>query len=656
MRIVHLRKRPLVAAAVGVVAASMVLLVVGVLCIIIFSASLLRTLIEVKGSQILEREISVDGEIRVNWRWAYTHIYVENIRLQNAANFSEPDMARIELIDLHFKPLRLLRGHIDISEINIVAPEIYLERKSVDLVNWNFPALAPADTDGAVVARSRYEFPVIDRLKISRGHIVFNDNLKGLNLDLQLDSVTGHEQVAASSHQGFEKGYTLNGSGKMRDKHFTITATGGSLSQLRDASVSFPLQLKLEMGETKVLVDGRFQNPLQLDGVDALLEIEGTNLADIFYLTAIPLPPTPHYTLKGQLTKSGNVWSYHKFKGQVGSSDLAGNLSYDVGGERGYLTADLTSTVLNAADLSGFIGLDPEGEAVKSTRLIPDVPLARERLLATDLDIQLKAEQVTGPNLPFKGMEIRFDLRDGILKLNPFNLVLADGTVDGIIEIDANPAVPPMTMDLNMRQLNLVQFFKGTRFESTTDGMFGGRIALAGEGASLAEVLATSNGDLTLIMSGGEISQLLIEASDLDIGQAFPLFFGKDKATRINCGVLDFDVKKGMLTSEVVVLDTNDSLLVGDVSINLKDEKINAWLDAKPKDNSLLSLRVPITISGQLKDPRIGLHPEKTAVRGVAAIALGALLTPYAAILAFIEKGNVPNTDCRALISAANKQ
>jgi uncharacterized protein involved in outer membrane biogenesis len=654
MRLTHLRKCPLVVTVVGIIAAGAALFLVSLLCIILFSESLLRTLIEVKGSQLLGREISVDGKIEVEWHWGYTHINVEKLRLQNAADFSEPDMVRIELVDLHFKPLRLLRGHIDISEITLVAPEIYLERKSVDTANWNFPALEKTNV-AEPVPDNHYEFPIIDQLKISRGHIIFKDELKRLNLDLQLDSVTKNDETTLAAYPSFEKGYALSGTGKLQEQDFSITVTGGSLSELRDTSVSFPLRLALEMGETNVLIDGRFQDPIKLEGVDAVLKIEGANLADIFYLTAIPLPPTPNYTLAGQLTKSGAVWAYRDFKGQVGSSDLAGNLSYNIGGARGFLTADITSNVLNAADLGGFIGLSPEGEAAKSTKIIPDVPLIRERLLATDLDIRLKAGKVDAPNLPFKGMDVRFDLRGGILKLDPLNLVLADGRVEGIIEIDANPALPPMQMNLKLRQLNLTQFFKGTRFESTTHGLFGGKISLAGEGASLADVLATSNGDLALIMSGGEISLLLIEAADLDIGQALPLFLGKDKSTRINCGVMNFNVKDGMLNSNVVALDTKDSLLVGNVDIDLKDEVIAARLDAKPKDTSLLSLRVPITITGSLKSPSIGLDKEKTTSRGAAAVALGVLLTPFAALLAFVEDGDAPDADCRALIREARK-
>src|SRR5690606_11797830 len=219
------------------------------------------------------------------------------------------------------------------------------------------------------------------------------------------------------------------------------------------------------MDKTHVELKGVFNDPVKLSGMDASLVIAGDNLADLFYITAIPLPPTPSYRLEGQLTKNGAVWAYNNFKGEVGGSDLSGNLSYDLSGERGFLKADLLSNVLDSADLGGFIGLpisenDQEknsgnseseskkqndqpavngkenaatkkdakvAEADANARIIPDVPLNVERLRATDLDITLNAKSIKAPNLPFNGMEVRFDLRDGQLKLDPLKIVLADG-------------------------------------------------------------------------------------------------------------------------------------------------------------------------------------------------------------------------------------
>ena len=149
------------------------------------------------------------------------------------------------------------------------------------------------------------------------------------------------------------------------------------------------------------------------------------------------------------------------------------------------------------------------------------------------------------------------------------------------------------------------------------------------------------------------MSLLLVEASDLDVGQAVPLFLGNDKSTGVRCGVADFVVKDGVLKSKAFVLDTQDSLLVGNVGIDMKRELINAKLDSKPKDASLLSVQAPITVSGKLKKPSVGIDAGQAGARSAIAAVLGTLLTPFAAIIPFIETGKVQNADCRALINNA---
>lgn len=666
-----------VARKIIVVLGGILLFVFILVCLIIlFAEPIARHLVEVKGSKALGRELRIEGDLNLDWHFRHTQINAKKIHLANAEGYNEPHMLAIEELDFSLRPLELLRGRLDLGLVTIKQPVIILEQKSAEDNNWTFSSAADKET---VDNKDRRKFPIIERIEITDGRIVYRDAVRKLNLELTLDSVSGTDDVDSS--QTIQHEFTLTGKGELQNRPFNLEASAGSLEILRDPAADFPLHIKLNMGKTRVEINGVFNDPVKLSGMDASLIIQGDNLADLFYLTAIPLPPTPAYRLEGQLTKEGAIWGYHNFKGEVGGSDLSGNLSYDVSGERGFLKADLLSNVLDSADLGGFIGLpiseDKNGEntdaagdkkenkdseksadaaANPDERIIPDVPLNVERLRATDLDVTLNAKEITAPNLPFNGMQVRFDLRDGQLKLDPLKVVLADGTLDGAIAIDARPDIPPMKINLNVHKLSLGRFFDNTRFAETTSGFFGGKIELAGTGASLADVLSTSNGDITLLMSGGKISRLLIEAADIDIGEALPLFLGKDQATRIRCGVMDFDVRDGVLKSETFVLDTNDSVLVGNANIDLKQETLNARLDAKPKDNSLLSARIPITLSGKLNSPSIGLDPERTGSRGAAAVALGALLSPFAALLAFVDVGDAEDVDCRALISAAEKK
>lgn len=660
----HSIRRHKILTVLGAITLIFVLLIAS---IILFSEPIIKSLTQSKGSEKLGRELVIDGAFKIHWHWVYTEVHAEKIRLGNAPGYPEKNMVTIDALDFTFRPLKLLLFKLEFGDIILKKPYLILDKKSETDANWNFPAFSKENVASeAALADDRHDFPIIQKLELKAGRLVYRDAVKGMDLDIKLDSVSGQggdEDAKKKSARQFK----MSGMGSMQKQPFTVEASGGSLETLRDSSKEFPLKLKLVMGPTEVVVNGTFKDPIKLTGVNASLKITGHNMADLFYLTAIPLPPTPPYVLDGQLTKTGGVWGYKNFNGKVGGSDLSGNLSYDISKERGFLKADLVSNVLDSRDLGGFIGLSPSGEnaapeqkkaaAVKkaSPKLIPDVPLKLERLRATDLDVTLKAAKITAPNLPFKGMEVRFDLNHGLLKLNPLNVVLADGTIDGSIEIDAQQDIPPMLMNLNLRKLSLNQFFVNTRFAKTTEGFFGGKVALSGKGASLADVLAGSNGSVTIIMSGGKISRLLIEASDLDIAQALPLFLGKDKPTDIRCGVADFDVADGILGSKVVVLDTNDSLLVGHVFINLKREVINAKLDAKPKDWSILSAQIPVTVSGPLKAPSVGLDGKKAGDKAASAAVLGSLLTPFAAVIPFIEKGDAQNADCRALIDNAGK-
>ena len=654
------------------VSALLMILVIVFIGLLIFAEPIVKSLTERKGSKSLGRELIIEGDFNIDWGWKFTQVRADKIRLSNAPGYPEANMMSIEGLEFSFKPLKLLFGTLEFGDIIVDKPYLVLDKKTSTDKNWNFPIFSGANiASEAALAKDRYNFPVFKTLALKTGVFIYRDAIKGMDLALNLDSVSGqggHENAAQPTvNATLDTAFTIFGSGTMQGQKFAVDARGGALNTLRNSRADYPLTLKIIMGSTSIFVDGTFKDPIKLSGVNASLKITGHNMADLFYLTAIPLPITPPYVLEGRLTNFAKVWHYDNFRGKVGGSDLAGNLSYDTSSERGFLKANLISNLMDSHDLGGFIGLVPSGDnaapeqkkaAAKekfNSKLIPDVPLKLERLRATDLDVTLKAVKIVAPGLPFKGMEVRFNLKNGILNLHPFKVVLADGTIDGEIEIDANKDVPPMKMNLGLHKLSLGQFFRNTRFAKTTEGFFGGKLNLSGTGASLADVLATSNGEFTIIMSGGKISLLLIEASDLDIAQALPLFLGKDKSTKIRCGVTDFEVKDGMLKSKVVILDTEDSLLVGNVSINLRQELISAKLDAKPKDSSIFSGQIPITVSGQFTSPSVGLDTKKAGKKGLTAAILSSVLSPFAAILPFIEIGNAENADCRALISNAQK-
>lgn len=596
----------------------------------------------------LGREFSIDGPVDVTWHWKTPRVQAEKIRIANLAGSDAPYMMDIEKIDFRISIWKLLYGRLELPFVDITRPDFYLEKPDEKTNNWSFPDLSSAAVAReAVLPDERGDMPVIGKLQVREGVVTYKNAPRGIDATLNIDTVSGSQ-----GKQG--RIFIFKGEGRLDGQPFTLEATGGSLEYLRDTRRPFPLAFVLRAGKTVFSLDGTFKDPIRLTGLDTVLHLEGANLADLYYLLHVALPPTPKYKLDGQLAKEGDVWSFSDFSGSVGGSDLSGNVVYDAGGDKPLLKGDLLSKRMDVADLGGFIGYTPgtaRPMAVRSQdRVIPDARLNLERLRSGDMDLTLKAARLVAPGWPLSGLDTRILLKDAVLKMDPLRFGLAQGKVDGSLVLDGSRQVPNVNIALDLHRLKLKGFFKGSRFDEFSEGAFDGQIYLKGSGISLARVLENSDGRIALVIPDGKISLALIEASDIDIAQLTPLLLGKDRTTDIRCGIADFTVVNGILKTNILVLDTEDTNLNGNARISLKDESLDAELNAKPKDPSILTLQAKILLSGKMKNPRVMIDPVSTAIRGASAAVLGALAPP-AAFLPFIGLGGGKDSNCKKLIA-----
>jgi uncharacterized protein involved in outer membrane biogenesis len=102
-------------------------------------------------------------------------------------------------------------------------------------------------------------------------------------------------------------------------------------------------------------------------------------------------------------------------------------------------------------------------------------------------------------------------------------------------------------------------------------------------------------------------------------------------------------------------MDTQHLRITGKGDINLRDETLNLQINGQPKRVRLLAIRSPVVVHGTLRKPVIGLEAGHLAKQGAEAAALGALATPLAAILAFVDPGLAKDADCGALLQEAQQ-
>jgi uncharacterized protein involved in outer membrane biogenesis len=592
------------------------------------------------------RSFDIGGDLDVDLG-RVTTIRADRLRFGNADWSKEAEMASADRLEIGIRVWPLLRHQVLVPDIHLAAPKLRLEKGPRGVGNWTFPPDA-----GGKPWDVRFR-----RLWIDDGRLRFLDPATKTDIDVAVDSAAQAKGQAAPP-------IDVKGGGRWKGNRFTLRGRAESPLDLRDTESPYRIDAHAQAGATRAHARGTLLDPLRLRDFDLKLTLAGKDLADLYPLIGVAIPPTPPYSLDGRLTRDlkGKLttWHYDGFTGKVGDSDLAGDASVTNGGPRPYLRAKLVSRKLDFDDLAGFVGGAPDtggGESTNaelaalaaqraaSPKLLPDTPYNLEKLRAMDADVRWKAHRIDAPRLPLDDMDAHLLLEGGLLRLDPLNFGVAGGDIRSTIRMDARESPIRTRADIAARGLNLAPLLPKVELAQDAIGKLGGDIRLAGSGNSIARMLGSSDGSALLGMGRGQVSNLVMELAGLDIAEALKFMVRGDRKVPIRCAFGDFAVKDGLMTANALAFDTTDTIIVGEGTISLKDETLQLKLRPRPKDRSLLVLRSPLIVEGTFKDP--AFHPDyaRVGLRGAIALILGSIAPP-AALLATLELGPGKDADC----------
>ena len=457
--------------------------------------------------------------------------------------------------------------------------------------------------------------------------------------------------------------------GKFTGLEFNFQVHGGEITSLMDKSLPYPISGKAQVGNTYAAFDGTVARLEALSAMDLKLELHGDDLSALYPIIGVVIFPSPPYEISGRLQHQKTEWSMKGFSGKVGSSDLGGDILFDTGGKRPMLRGDIVSQVLDLNDLQGFVAArrapqpqdspaEKKGKkasmAAQKDRLLPDQKFKLDRLKAMDADVKFAGQSIRNKNLPVEHLVTHLKVDNGLMTLDPANFAVAGGNIVAAVTINARGEIPGAEAALEVKKLQLPKLFPSIELTHSSLGLIGGTANVKGHGESVGALLGSSNGRFGLIMSGGEISKTLLAVADLDGATLLKLLFTGDKNVPVRCAVMDFGIKNGLMNSDVFVIDTKETNILGEGQISLAEETIKMKLSPQPKDFSIMSLRTPVHIAGTFKEPTI--YPDKMlAIRAGAAVLLGVLATPLASLIPLIETGPGEDNNCRALIASVKQ-
>ena len=530
--------------------------------------------------------------------------------------------------------------------------DLNLQRLADGRANW---ALGAAAANPATPAPRLDTLLRVGRVTLAGGNFQVNDAVQQLAIAGSLAST--------SPAPGGQAGLMAQASGSQRGRALKASLTAGapqSWLSTDTTAPAVPVTLALQIGRVTLDFTGSVAHPLAQPDVRGDYRIAGPSLAAVGLALGVSLPKTRRFAMQGRLVQAGHRWWTVVTQASIGGSRLAGEFQFDnPPGSVPMLAGRLRGPTLLLQDLGPAVGASTEDSAkpVRAAgRVLPDAQFNLPALRAMNANVLVALDRLdfgTAQLQSASPLRAHLVLQDGQLHINAIDAGLAQGRVTGSVLLDGRGDSARWTLDLGMQGVQLQQWLRAAKQPGQpvyASGRLAGRITLAGRGMSTAALLASADGRVQLHWTEGALSHLLVEAAGLDIAQGLGVLLKGDRPLPVQCGVADLQVRAGVLTPKLLLVDTADSLLWVDGTLSLADERLALQAHVQPKDWSPLTLRAPLLITGTLGQPQLALDKAALAKRLLPAAAL-ALLNPLLALLPLIDPGDgsAPAKGCAAV-------
>jgi len=611
-------------------------------------------------SRHIDRPVTIGGTLRVHLFSMMPSVEVENLTIGN------PDWAggdnMLELPRLHVAALlsHLLLGRLVLQTLEIDDPKVSLLRDASGRANWD---LGKPESKQATPQKPT-RLPPLLHFALRGGNLKVDDAIRKLTFQ----GVVGASE-SGGGHQS--QPFRLQGQGTLNKEPFKLTFDGDALLDIK-LDHPYRFQTQIDAGPSSAKLSGAIAKPFDFGGIDADIELQGQNLANLYYLTNLALPLTPPYQLALQLHRDGNHFALDNIVGKIGNSDVRGKGTVDLADRdaRPRLTASIASHSLNLNDLGVALGAGvpqpsdgskpsqtpaPRQQPI-SPLLLPTFEFQFDRLRAMDAAVDFRADSVQAQKVPFKNVSFKLKLDHGVLIIDPIDFELPAGKLAGQIRLNTSGSAPDANIDIHLSDIHLDQFKsqKASASAAPLDGIMQGRARLEGRGNSVHAIAADANGTISAVVPHGEMREAFAELAGIDMVRGLGLLLGKkDQTAAIRCGIIEFELKDGNAQAQRMVIDTTNVLVTGEGHITLEDEKLDLNLKGEPKKFRFDRLRSPINIRGTLRHPSIGLSTPAVIKQGAVAAGLAVIATPIAAALAFIDPGLAKDADCAQLTDQA---
>ena len=570
--------------------AAIVLGLLGAAVLIVVSVTVLvatidpRPLLEQYATKKLDRRLTI-GTLRIGWRNPLS-VEIRDLRLANPTWGSGPEMVRIESLSAEIDLRSLFSGALRFKKLDVVKPEVILERDAEGIGNWQFNGTALA------ISKKHRQFPTLIDFHLHDGSVSFRTS-SGAVLRIDL-----HELAIRSADEDQAANLALDGA--YNGTPVRLAAQTQSFSVLRNDSMPFGVEFSASTPTANVDFKGTMMDPLDFDGVKGPIRIDARQLGGLLSILGADVGADFPLLLAGAFTRTGDHWQLSEAKGKLANDAFEGALTLTEAG-RGKPDDFGIAASFAQLDLNPILASDGTKKPAKgrttSNNDYGAMPLRVEANLGTNFDAQIKAKKLIFRAMRFADFGARGRLSSGQVAVSQLTFAFAGGTLDASGSAHSAASGSQVIANAAVSGADAGQIAEILGAEAgQIAGKINGRAGLEMTGETVKEAFKRSSGHAVLSMSQGRIARALLEKLSTDLRS----LFRKDVSTaQLSCLIGVIDLQDGRGTISPFRLQTPGTILIGGGQVDFPGERLDITIKSEAASTGIFALDIPLHVSGR---------------------------------------------------------
>jgi AsmA protein len=541
-------------------------------------------------------------------------------QLGNLSGFAEKEFVSVKSFEVRVKLLPLLSKDIQVKRFILNEPSITLVKNKDGRVNWD-PFIPATDKTTAPQKKETTETPstgaglpikdlTVGECLLKNGSAFYIDHaaqtrkeITAVNLNLQDVSL--------------DRPITLSFAAQLDKQPITMEGTIGPVGQdFKKASIPLDLDINA-LKELILTLKGKLMNPGSTPGVDLAVEMQPFSPRQLLAALDQPFPvatsdPKALERVALKANVKGDANRIALSDGILNLDESTLNFSLKASDfSRPNLAFDMN---LDQINLDRYLPPKSEQQTEPAEKTAPKKATDYEPLRKLILDGRMKIGQLVVSKAKIKDLLVQIKASNGIFKLDPLQMAMYQGNVNGKGNFNVQTQTPKSNMSLNVAGVQAGPLLRDVLEKDILEGVTNAQLNLAMAGDDPDQIKQTLNGNGQLQFNDGAIVGIDLAGMVRNVKAAFGLAQKPSERPRTDFAELaaPFTIANGVFNTPqtslksplIRVLAAGNANLVTETLDFRVEPKVVGTIKGQGDTADRTGLMVPVIVSGTFADPK----------------------------------------------------